>query len=76
MCGRSAFNYKKRLLAPVTLKQLTESTVKDPVLSQVLRYCCDGWPSTFTSDLQPYFLKNYEIRMESGCLFSILDLLK
>ena len=66
----SAFNiHQLQELTPITPKQLAAATATDPVLSQVLRYCRDGWPTTVAKDLEPYHQKQAELGLEAGCVF-------
>lgn len=61
---------------PISPKKLAQATTTDPVLSQVIRYCRDGWPATVATDLQPYQQKQAELGWEAGCVFRVVILTK
>ena len=42
--------------------------MRDPVLSVVLKYIREGWPSKVTSDLQSYFNKLEDLSVQDGCV--------
>ena len=67
--GTVTFNLHQIKKTPVSAKQLALATSADPVLSKVMRYCRDGWPTEVPVELQSYFRKKEEISMESNCLF-------
>ena len=43
-------------------------TQKDPVLSQVLHYTKQGWPTTIPNDLKPNRMKRTELAVKDDCL--------
>ena len=47
---------------------MSKETKKDLLLSKVLRYTMQGWPSEVESELLPFFKKRLEISVENGCL--------
>ena len=54
---------------PVHSGQIKEWTKRDPVLSQVLRFTLQGWPTTNSSvELNPFFSKKTELSVEDGCV--------
>ena len=53
---------------PVTSRDLSKETKKDLLLSKVLRYTIQGWPSKVDSELLLFFKKRLEISVEDGCL--------
>ena len=55
---------------PVTAELIRSSTARDPVLSQVLRYTRDGWPTGRLEDpeLVQYSRKEGELSTHDGCL--------
>lgn len=65
----TAFNIHQVKALPVTPKELAAATIADPELSQVMRYCQNGWPSNVPTTLQPYRQKQEEIGKEANCLF-------
>jgi len=54
---------------PVHSSHIKEWTKRDPVLSQVLRFILEGWPTKNNSEeLNPYFTKQSELSVEDGCV--------
>jgi hypothetical protein len=53
---------------PVDSTQIKVETEKDKVLSVVLRYTKEGWPTTITSELKPYYNRRNEIVCENNVL--------
>ncbi|XP_063390024.1 uncharacterized protein K02A2.6-like [Cydia fagiglandana] len=50
-------------------KVLKRETSKDPILSRVLAYLSDGWPSDIEiNELKPYFNRRDELYCELGCI--------
>ena len=43
-------------------------TRRDPVLSKVLHYTKQDWPTTIPNDLKPYWTKRTELAVEDDCL--------
>ena len=64
----SVFNVRQIENLTVTAMQLKTVTQRDPVLSNVLHYSKQGWPTTVTDDLKPYWMKRTEISVEDDCL--------
>ena len=64
----SVFSIRQIDNLPVTAMQLKTVTQRDPVLSKVLHYSKQGWPTTVTDDLKPYWMKHTEISVEDDCL--------
>ena len=64
----SLFNVQQIGTLPVTPQQLRAETVKDPLLSKVLRYTKDGWPHKISEDLHPFYRRRLELTIECGCL--------
>ena len=52
----------------VTIRDLSKETKKDLLLSKVLRYTMQGWPSEVESKSLPFFKKRLKISVEDGCL--------
>ena len=44
---------------PITSKMIRIETRKDPILSQVMDYTLNGWPSQKFVELQPYFTRQH-----------------
>lgn len=56
-------------ILPVTAEDLRKATAQDPVLSKVLHYMHNGWPSrTLPIEFQPYFTRRTQLSSEMGCL--------
>lgn len=50
-------------------KILKTETRKDPLLSRVISYLRDGWPTTLEiKELQPYYNRKNELYVELGCI--------
>ena len=62
------FNIHQISVFPITAQQIASSTMRDPVLSKVLLYTKQGWPSHTSGELQPYRLRQTEITVEQDCL--------
>ncbi len=66
--GTSIFNVSQILSVPVTFQAIQQATKYDAVLSKVLTYTREGWPSQVPEPLQPYYSQKDEITVESACL--------
>ncbi|XP_054280194.1 uncharacterized protein K02A2.6-like [Macrosteles quadrilineatus] len=54
---------------PITFKEISLATRHDPVLSKVLDYTLNGWPSYNNNpQLKPYFSRSTELSVEQDCL--------
>ena len=54
---------------PVHSGHIKEWTKRDPILSRVLRFILEGWPTKNNSEeLNPYFTKRSELSVEDGCV--------
>ena len=54
---------------PVHSGHIKEWTKRDPILSQVLRFLLEEWPTKNNSEeLNPYFTKRSELSVEDGCV--------
>ena len=54
---------------PVHSGHIKAWTKRDPILSQVLGFILEGWPSKNSSkELNPYFTKRTELNVEDGCI--------
>ena len=54
--------------APITAAQIAAWTQRDPLLSDVLRYIQDGWPTSASDELKPYWMKRAELTSHAGCV--------
>ena len=66
--GISVFNIGQVQSLPVTAVQLRHATLRNLVLSQVLRYTRDGWSRSVPDELKPYWIQRSEFSIESDCL--------
>ena len=55
-------------VTPVTARQVKQWTARDPVLSRVLQFTLQGWPSSVDDYLIPYFRRKDELSVQDGCL--------
>ena len=56
--------------SPVTAEQIRIGTRRDPVLSQVMQFLQQGWPSVQRDNpqLTPFFAKKDELSLYNGCI--------
>ena len=56
--------------APVTGLHISQHTNRDPVLSKILKFCENGWPSSAMGDpgLSPYIRRKDELSIQNGCV--------
>lgn len=66
--GATSCNVQQIESLPVTAKQLSDQTQRDPQLSTVLRYTQGGWPKTVPDKLKPFHQRQGELVVEAGCL--------
>ena len=64
----SIFNLSQIASLPVTSSRVETATRNDPVLSKVLQYTSNGWPSKVDESLLPYWRKRLELTVEQGCI--------
>ena len=53
---------------PVTAACLVKATRQDPILSQVMRYMQQGWPTQTPDEYKPYHNRCQELSIEGHCL--------
>lgn len=53
---------------PLTAQQIAQWTARDPILSMVLRFVLQGWPTVAGEELAPYFRRRDELTTHQGCL--------
>lgn len=54
---------------PLSAKRISDETQKDPVLSKVLMYVLNGWPSYVSEDnVAPFFSRKDELSVDCGCI--------
>ena len=55
--------------SPVDATRIKLWTARDPVLSQVLQFVLQGWPSEVEEEaVKPYFIRREELSVHAGCL--------
>ena len=64
----TVFNVAQLESLPVTAEQLRAATGCDQILGKVLLLTQKGWPTKVNDDLKPYWIRQDEITIESGCL--------
>ena len=62
------FNLTQVNSLPVTSSQIAIQTKRDLILSKVYRYTKNGWPSTVSEALKPFYTKRSELTVGGGCL--------
>ena len=61
------FSYLDEL--PVTAKDISRATLKDPVLARVHEFVANGWPNYVQDeDVRPFFTRRDELTVEQGCI--------
>ena len=53
---------------PVTADQVKQATAKDPILSRVLKYTLEGWPTNGSPKLHSYAKRSTELSITEECL--------
>ena len=53
---------------PVTAKEISKWSSKDPVIAQVILFLDCGWPDTVEEELKDYFNRRDELSVQQGCL--------
>ena len=62
------FNVGQIEALPVTAMQLRKVTRQDPILSKVVTFTRNGWPSIVPENLKPYWTRRNELTVEGDCL--------
>ncbi len=66
--GTSIFCVSQILSVPATFQTIQQATKYNAVLSEVLTYTREGWPSQVPRPLQLYYSRKDEITVQSDCL--------
>ena len=53
---------------PVTAREITSWTEKDPVLSRVRRMLASGWRDNTDAELKPYQQRHTQLSLHDGCV--------
>ncbi|XP_064394484.1 uncharacterized protein K02A2.6-like [Halichondria panicea] len=64
----SLFNVSQVQSLPVTFQQVQQATKRDPVLSKLLRYVREGWPTQIPDEFKAYHNRQHQITIEHECL--------
>ncbi|CAG4936898.1 unnamed protein product [Colias eurytheme] len=69
-CDRAAYiRFVFEGALPITICELREATIKDPILNRVITYVLNGWPRKVSDALiQPYFACRLQLSYENECL--------
>ena len=62
------FNIGQIESLPVFAHTVQTATRKDPMLSKVLHFTRNGWPSEVPEELQPFYSRQNELTIEHDCL--------
>ena len=62
------FNIRQIEALPITSGQLKQATRQDAVLSKVLMYTKQGWPTQISELLKPYWNRRLELTLEDDCI--------
>eukprot|EP00731_Ephydatia_muelleri_P002173 Em0001g2173a len=62
------FNVGQIEALPVTAMQLRKVTRQDPILSKVVTFTRNGWPSIVPENLKSYWTRRNELTVEGDCL--------
>lgn len=55
---------------PLTFEEIKSATAEDQLLTEIMGYVKSGWPDkTSNAELKPFFARQNEISIESGCIF-------
>ena len=54
--------------SPVNAVHIKQSTLRDPLLSKVVRCCIDGFPDRPAGELKPFYSKRLELSVQDDCL--------
>ena len=64
----SAFVIGQMQALPVTVERLQTATRQDPLLSKLLMYVREGWPTEVPEECRPYLNRKHELSAEGECL--------
>lgn len=53
---------------PVNTDMIRQATQRDPILSRVVEYTDQGWPSFSKLELEPFDRRKDELTIQDGCL--------
>ena len=53
---------------PVNADMIRQATQRDPILSRVVEYTKQGWPSVGEKELEPFHRRKDELTIQDGCL--------
>ena len=64
----SLFNLQQIDSLPVKSEKIAQFTANDPVLSKVIIFVQQGWPTQIQDELRPYHKRKDELTVEANCL--------
>ena len=62
------FNLQQIERLPVKADKIAQLTANDPILSKVMTFVQQGWPSQVQNELKPYYTRKDELTVEANCL--------
>ena len=68
MTAEGAFVIGQMQALPVTVERLQTATRQDPVLSKVLLYAREGWPTETPEEYKTFLNRKHELSTEGDCL--------
>ena len=66
--GIHLFNIAQMESLPVTCQQVQTATRNDPLLSKILLFTKQGWPTQVQDEYKPFFVRRQELSVEDECL--------
>ena len=64
----SLFNLQQIERLPVKADKIAQLTANDPVLSKVITFVQQGWPTQVQDEFKPYHIRRNELTVEANCL--------
>ena len=68
LAGIHLFNIAQMESLPVTCQQVQTATRNDPLLSKILLFTKQGWPTQVQDEFKPFFSRRQELSVEDECL--------
>ena len=64
----SLFNLQQIERLPIKTDKIAQLTANDPVLSKVITFVQQGWPTQVQDEFKPYHIRRNELTVEANCL--------
>ena len=64
----SLFNLQQIDSLPVKSEKIAQFTANDPILSKVITFVQQGWPTQIKDELKPFHKRKDELTVEANCL--------